>query len=119
MLCYSVIALWRLAEPDQFGAIIICPDGVLGLLQLKHIARIELGAQSYDSFATLDGDPAVNIGIFLQTGANALAVAEAVNAKLDELAANFPQDMIYSVPFDTTRFVNASIEEVTHTLIEA
>lgn len=119
VLTYSVIAQGRLAEPEQFGEIIIRAGGAQGMLQLKDIARIELGAQSYDSFATLDGDPAVNIGIFLQTGANALAVAEAVNAKLDELAANFPQDMIYSVPFDTTRFVNASIEEVTHTLIEA
>src|SRR5690554_1082791 len=119
VLTYSVIAQGRLAEPEQFGEIIIRAGGAQGMLQLKDIARVELGAQSYDSFATLDGNPAVNIGIFLQTGANALAVAEAVNAKLDELADRFPQDMIYSVPFDTTRFVNASIEEVTHTLIEA
>ncbi len=119
VLTYTVTARGRLAEPEQFGEIIIRAEGPQGLLRLKDVARVELGAQSYDSFATLDGKPAVNIGIFLQTGANALAVAEAVNARLAELADNFPEDLTYSVPFDTTRFVVASIDSVIHTLFEA
>ncbi len=119
VLTYTVTAQGRLAEPEQFGDIIIRAQGSQGLLRLKDVARVELGAQSYDSFATLDGKPAVNIGIFLQTGANALAVAEAVNARLAELADSFPDDLTYSVPFDTTRFVVASIDSVIHTLLEA
>src|SRR5690606_28621185 len=109
----------RLTEPEQLGEIIIRAQGPQGLLRLKDVARVELGAQSYDSCATLDGKPAVNIGIFLQTGANALAVAEAVNTRLAELADSFPDDLTYSVPFDTTRFVVASIDSVIHTLFEA
>src|SRR5690606_24660671 len=119
VLTYTVTARGRLEEPEQFGDIIIRAQGPQGLLRLKDVARVELGAQSYDSFATLDGKPAVNIGIFLQTGANALAVAEAVNTRLAELADGFPDDLTYSVPFDTTRFVVASIDSVIHTLFEA
>ena len=68
---------------------------------------------------TLDGQPTIAMGVFLQTGANALEVAEKVQARMDELKVKFPEGMGYVIPFDTTRFVSASIHEVVKTLIEA
>ena len=79
----------------------------------------ELGAYSYDHQVTLDGQPTIAMGVFLQTGANALEVAERVRGKMDELKGKFPEGMGYVIPFDTTRFVSASINEVVKTLIEA
>jgi len=119
VLTYTVTAQGRLVDPEQFGNIIVRASGPGGLLRLKDVARVELGAQTYDSSSTLDGKPSINMGVFLQSGANALAVAEAVNATLEDMATRFPDDMTYSVPFDTTRFVNASINEVVKTLLEA
>ncbi|HEX5515909.1 MAG TPA: multidrug efflux RND transporter permease subunit [Gammaproteobacteria bacterium] len=119
MLTYTVTARGRLAEPEQFGEIIIRAGGSRGFLRLKDIARIELGAQQYDAFTTVDGAPSVGMGVYLQTGANALEVADIVRARMDELQGGFPQGMSYLIPFDTTRFVDASIREVVKTLLEA
>ncbi len=82
-------------------------------------ARVELGAQTYSIAFALNGKPAAGIAIYQLPDANALNVATAVNARMAELAKSFPQGLAYSVPFDTTRFVNASINEVYKTLIEA
>ncbi len=89
------------------------------MLRLRDVARIELGAYSYEQRVTLDGQPTIAMGVFLQTGANALEVAQAVRAKMTELKQKFPEGMDYVIPFDTTRFVSASINEVKNTLIEA
>ena len=118
-LVYTVTAKGRLLSPEEFGNIVIRASGPGGVLRLKDVARIELGAYSYDQQVTLDGQPTIAMGVFLQTGANALEVAERVRGKMDELKGKFPEGMGYVIPFDTTRFVSASINEVVKTLIEA
>lgn len=118
-LVYTVTAKGRLLSEEEFGNIVIRASGPGGVLRLKDIARIELGAYSYDQRVTLDGQPTIAMGVFLQTGANALEVAAAVQAKMVELKTKFPEAMDYVIPFDTTRFVSASIHEVVHTLVEA
>ena len=94
---------------SEFGNIVIRSSGPGGLLRLKDVARIELGAYSYDQRVTLDGQPTIAMGVFLQTGANALEVADAVRVKMAELKVKFPEAMDFVIPFDTTRFVSASI----------
>ena len=90
-----------------------------GVLRIKDVARVELGAQSYDTYNLLSGKPAIGMAVFLQSGGNALEVAQAVRDKMNELKQSFPQGVDYAMPFDTTRFVSASIEEVTKTILEA
>jgi multidrug efflux pump len=118
-LVYTVTAKGRLIDPEQFGNIIIKADGPNGVLYLKDVARIELGAQNYNVASTLDGTPGVAIPIFLQTGANALDTAKNIKVKMEELKAEFPAGMQYSIPYDTSDFVKATINEVFHTFAEA
>lgn len=118
-LVYTVTAKGRLLTPEEFGNIVIRASGPGGVLRLRDVARIELGAYSYDQSATLDGKPTIAMGVFLQTGANALDVAKRVTEKMDTLQKKFPEGMSYVIPFDTTRFVSASINEVVKTLVEA
>lgn len=109
----------RLTTPEQFGAIVIRahPDG--SVLQVKDVARIELGAQNQDTFSRLNGDPSVTIGIYLSPGANALTVAKTVNATLDKLRARFPEGLQARVVHDSTVFVRDTISAVIQALIEA
>lgn len=118
-MVYTVSARGRLVEPEEFGEIVIRSDAGGGVLRLKDVARIELGAQSYDSVNTLDGKPAVSMATFLQTGGNALEVADAIRARMKELKTSFPPGVDFLTPFDPTRFVEASIKEVTKTILEA
>lgn len=118
-LAYTVIAKGRLLEPEQFGNIAIRGSGSRGVLYLKDVARIELGSQSYNVRTTLNGQPGTGIPIFLQSGANAIDTANAIKAKMDELSLRFPEGMEYVVPYDTSKFVKASIWEVIKTLGEA
>ena len=118
-LTYTVTAKGRLATPEAFGNIVIRSQGPSGTLRLKDVARIELGAANYDANTTLLGKPVSSVGIFLQSGANALETADRVRAKLEELKQRFPDGVDYVIPFDTTKFVNASIKEVVKTLFEA
>jgi len=118
-LSVPIITPSRLATPEEFGNIILRSNGAAGTLRLKDVARLELGAQSYEQQATLNGKTAVGVRVFLAPGANALDVADAVKAKVAKLAKRFPAGVNYDIPFDTTRFVTASIREVEHTLFEA
>ena len=118
-LVYTVTARGRLAEPEEFENIILRSSGPGGVLRLKDVARVQLGAVSYDVFTSVDGKPTVGVGVFLQSGANALAVANAVRQAAEELSKNFPEGVSYIIPFDTTRFVQASIREVIITLMIA
>ncbi|WP_263770006.1 efflux RND transporter permease subunit [Propionivibrio soli] len=118
-LVYTVTAKGRLTTPDEFGNIVVRAKGPKGILYLKDVARIELGAQSYDSTTTMAGKPVTGIGIYLQSGANALEVSKRVRARMEELKERFPTGVDYLIPFDTTKFVKASITEVVHTLVEA
>jgi hydrophobe/amphiphile efflux-1 (HAE1) family protein len=117
-IVYTVTAQGRLVEPEQFGEIVVRASGP-GILRLKDIARIELGALNYDTSNTLDGQPTIGMATYLQPGANALEVAKSVRARMDELKPMFPQGVDYAIPFDTTRFVDASIKEVNKTIFEA
>ncbi|HQZ44778.1 MAG TPA: multidrug efflux RND transporter permease subunit [Usitatibacteraceae bacterium] len=118
-LVYTITAKGRLAEPKEFEEIIIRanPDG--SRLRLKDVARVELASKDYGFIGKVNGKPATLMGIFLQPGANALDVAKEVRATVDELSARFPPGLTYSVPYDTTRFVEVSIREVVKTLAEA
>jgi multidrug efflux pump len=118
-LVYTVTAKGRLVDPDQFGNIILRADGPNGVLYLKDVARIELGAQNYNVTSALDGQPGVAIPIFLQTGANALDTAKNIKLKMQELQETFPKGMLYTIPYDTSDFVKATIDEVFHTFGEA
>lgn len=118
-LVYTVTAKGRLVDPEQFGNIILRADGPNGVLYLKDVARIELGAQNYNVTSALDGQPGVAIPIFLQTGANALDTAANIKSKMQELQQTFPKGMQFSIPYDTSDFVKATIEEVLHTFGEA
>lgn len=119
MLVYTVTAKGRLIDPEQFGSIVLRANGPSGALYLRDVARIELGAQNYDITTTLDGKPTIGMAVFLQTGANALSTSDAVHAKMEEIKTKFPAGVEYVIPFDTTRFVRASIKEVVHTLGQA
>ena len=116
---YSATTPARLIDPAEFENIIIRSDEIGGALRLKDVARVELGALTYGFTGTLNGAPTVPIGVFLQPGANALQVAAAVKATMDNVAKRFPDDLRYDIPFNTTRFVEVSIEEVIITFIEA
>jgi hydrophobe/amphiphile efflux-1 (HAE1) family protein len=118
-LTYTVVTKGRLVEASQFGDIVLRSSGPGGVLRVKDVARVELGAQSYDASSFVRERPGVPIGIFLATGANALDVEKAVKAKLEEFKPSFPEGIEYTIPFDTTLFVKASITEVVHTFIEA
>ncbi len=110
-------------DVEQFEDIIVKTDTAAGgsrsITRLRDIARVELGAQTYSQFFTMDGKAAAGIAIFQLPEANALDIAKEVQVKLVELSKDFPPGIDYSIPFDTTKFVSASITEVYHTLIEA
>ncbi len=108
-----------LTTPEEFQQILVrtMPDGAT--VRLQDVARVELGAESYMMEGRFNGQPAAGMGIRLASGANAVATAEAVRHRLDELSANFPTGVRTVVPYDTTPFVEKSIEEVVKTLIEA
>mgnify|MGYP003318929319 CR=1 FL=1 len=93
--------------------------GADGIVRIKDIARVEVGNRSYDNYNSLDGKRAVTVGVYLQTGANAMSTAELVKAKIDELAPMFPESIQHTITDDTTVFVKASLKEVGKTLFEA
>ncbi|MEW6330823.1 MAG: multidrug efflux RND transporter permease subunit [Pseudomonadota bacterium] len=118
-LVYTITTKGRLSEVREFENIIVRanPDG--STLRLRDVARIELGSKDYDFIGRVNGKQATLVGIFLQPGANALEVADEVNATIAELAQRFPDGVEHSVVYDTTRFVKVSIREVVKTLAEA
>jgi multidrug efflux pump len=118
-IVYTVTTRGRLVEPEEFGNIVLRASGPGGVLRLRDVARIELGAQNYDTDVTVDGQPTVGVGVFLQSGANALEVADAVRGTVSGMSKSFPSGIEYLIPFDTTQFVQASIKEVIHTLLIA
>ncbi len=120
MFEYQVNALGRLRTPEEFGNIILrAGTSSNGVVRLKDVARIELGALQYTSSATLDKNPTVVLGVFQMPGSNALDLDRQVRAKMAELARHFPKGMTYSIKYDTTKFVSASMKEVVLTLTEA
>jgi multidrug efflux pump len=130
----TMSALGRLDTERQFGNIIL-KTGAPGALQgdsassgggpsspvvyVRDVARVELGAQSYDQTATADGQPSVNMAVFLLPGANALEVADAIKERMKELKSRFPPGLEYDYYYDTTPFIQRSVEEVVNTLVIA
>jgi HAE1 family hydrophobic/amphiphilic exporter-1 len=116
---YTVTTKGRLSEPEEFGNIIIRmePDG--SAVRVKDVARVELGAQAYSASGRLDGRPAVVLAVYQTPDANALATADAVKERLEELSLSFPEGMEHAVLYDTTNFIRASIDEVIQTLFIA
>ena len=115
----TVVVDGQLSSVEQFGRIVLRanPDG--STVRLKDVARIELGAQTYATSARLNGKPSTGIGVQLSPSGNALATAEAVRAKMHELEKYFPPGMQWKIPYDSSRFVRISIEQVAKTLLEA
>ena len=118
---YTVNIAGRLDDASQYEDIIVKVDNSDGgrIVRIRDIGRVELGSQSYSKDFTQDGKPAAGIAIFQLPAANALEVSTLVAAKMAELKKDFPQGLEYSIPFNTTWFVSASIDEVWKTLFEA
>src|SRR3954451_13699532 len=116
---YTVRAPGRLPSAEEFGEIIVRaqPDG--GILRLKDVARIELGAQTYALQGRLNGKPAALLAIYQLPGSNAVKTAEGVRKLMKEAKTRFPQGLDYAIPLDTTLAVSEGIKEIKHTLFEA
>ncbi|MCA0176027.1 MAG: efflux RND transporter permease subunit [Proteobacteria bacterium] len=115
----TVNAQSRLQTPEQFRAIIVRSNADGSVLRLSDVARVELGAESYNFVSRYNGQPATGVAISLATNANALATAQGVEAALERLRPTFPEGIKTVTPFDSTPFVRVSIENVIETLIEA
>jgi len=105
--------------PEQFGQILIKVDEQGEMTRLRDVARLEMGSQNYSQFFRLGDRPAGGIAIYQLPSANAIAVAKAVRTEMEKISKNFPKEIKWEIPFDTTMFVTASISEVYHTLFEA
>ena len=108
-----------LDTPEQFGEIILKATDQGEITRIKDVARIEMGSQNYGQFFKLDDKAAAGIAIYQMPSANAIAVGKAVRDEMERMARTFPKEISWSIPFDTTTFVTASINEVYHTLYEA
>ena len=116
---YGIVSKGRLVETQEFENIILKASSNGEVVRLKDVGRVERGFQNYDFVGKLDGEPVVVLSIYLQPGANALAVATKVREKMQELSQRFPKGVEYLIPYDTTKFIEVSIAEVVHTLFEA
>ena len=115
----GIQATGRLTTTEQFGDIIVKRDDQGRLTRLRDVARIELGAQDYTINARLNGKPMTAIAITQLPGSNALSTAEAVKAEIARASESFPPGLHYSIPYNPTEYISASIEAVEHTLVEA
>jgi HAE1 family hydrophobic/amphiphilic exporter-1 len=116
---YTLNVLGRFDDPEQFANVIVKTGSAGEITRIRDIGRVELGAQTYGQVFALDGRPSAGIAVFQSPGANAIQVGDEVGRKMKALAAEFPQGLVYGIPFDTTKFVRASINEVYKTLFEA
>ncbi len=116
---FTVTTQGRFDKVDEFENIILKTNKDGSTLRLKEVARVELGSNSYNVNSTQNNHAMVPIGINLQSGANALQTVKLVKAKMSQLAVAFPEDMSYNIPYDTTKFVEISVNEVVKTFIEA
>jgi HAE1 family hydrophobic/amphiphilic exporter-1 len=117
----TVSTTGRLKDVAQFEDIIVktAQDQAGRVVRVKDLAKVELGGRTYDRFAQKDGKPGALIPVYLLPGANALDVADKVKARVAELAKSFPEGIVMEIPFNTTKFVEAGIEDVYKTLFEA
>ena len=118
-LTVPVLTQGRLSEVSDYENIILRADADGTIIRLKDVARIELGSRSYELFGRANGRSTTLLLVYLQNGANALETMELVRAELDDASESFPEGVHYEVPYDTTEFISASMDEVIHTLLEA
>ncbi|SHL13708.1 efflux RND transporter permease subunit [Bradyrhizobium lablabi] len=116
---YTLNVNGRLDDKSQFEDVIVKTGNNGDVTRVRDVGWVELGAQTYSQVFSLNNKPSTGIGVFQSPGANALEVEAAVQKKMVDLAKAFPQDITYATPFDTTKFVSESINEVYKTLIEA
>src|SRR5680860_1419240 len=119
MLNATITAQSLLTTPEDFRQIVIRAETDGGLVLINDVARVELGAENYGTISRFNQQAASGLAISLAPGANALDTATAVEARVEELAEFFPDGVTYVIPYDTTPFVEISIEEVIKTLVEA
>src|SRR5580698_2730792 len=116
---YSVRAQGRLTSPEQFEQIVVRETPDTGIVRLRDVARVELGAQDYSIIGGLDGKPSAVIAIYQLPGSNAVDTAAGVRKLFAEAKKRFPDDLDYTIPVDTTRAVNEGIKEIVETLLIA
>ncbi|GAB2693585.1 efflux RND transporter permease subunit [Aliiglaciecola aliphaticivorans] len=116
---FSATTTEQLSSPEEFEQIILRADAQGNMLRLGDVAKVELGSQNYDFWATYNGQDAVPMRIFLQPGANALDTATLIREALDDMSSRFPDGIDYYIPYDTTEFIEISVQEVVTTLIIA
>ncbi|MGH7178201.1 MAG: efflux RND transporter permease subunit, partial [Tepidisphaeraceae bacterium] len=116
---YTVSALGRLTDPQQFADIVVKTGSDGKITRVRDVARVELGAADYGAATSYNGQPSVGMGVSQLPGSNAISTANAVYAKMEELKKNFPPGVDYAIPYDTTIFVRDSIKDVVVTLFEA
>jgi multidrug efflux pump subunit AcrB len=116
---YTITTLGRLTDAEEFRNIVIKNDPQGRLVRVRDVATVELGAQSYDATCTLNGKPSVALSLYQRPGSNALETAQQIKAKMQELETRFPHGVEYSIVYDTTPFINESINEVFKTLLDA
>src|SRR4030088_3112776 len=116
---YTLNVNGRRDDVSEFEDVIVKTGNNGDVTRVRDVGSVELGAQTYSQIFSLNKHPATGIGVFQSPGANALEVEKAVKKKMATLATAFPQDVKFDIPFDTTKFVSASIDEVYKTLIEA
>ena len=115
----TIVVNGQLADPQQFGAVMLRANADGSTVRLRDVARIELGAQSYGTFSRLNGQPSTGIGVQLSPTGNALATADAVQQRMEQLKAHFPPGFAYRIPYNTAKFVRISITQVVETLAVA
>lgn len=118
-LTISFKSTGRLSTPEEFNNIILKADPDGSIVFIKDVGYTELGAQNYDVNGKINGVPTISIAIYQQFGANALNVADDIKKKMKQIADRFPVGIEYSIPYDTTLFVKASIKEVAKTILES
>ncbi len=116
---FTITTLGRLSDSDQFADMILKTDNQGGVVRLRDVGRVELGAQGYDQACTLDGRPTVALSVYQRPGSNALETAELVSQKMEELKERFPEGVDYAIVYDTTPFITESVNEVFKTLRDA
>ncbi|MDG3006711.1 efflux RND transporter permease subunit [Paludisphaera mucosa] len=116
---FTITTLGRLSESEQFADMILKADQMGGIVRLRDVAEVELGAQGYDQACTLDGRPTVALSVYQRPGSNALETARNVRAKMEELKERFPEGVDYAIAYDTTPFITESVNEVFKTLRDA
>ncbi|MFZ4610079.1 MAG: efflux RND transporter permease subunit, partial [Gemmataceae bacterium] len=115
----TVTTLGRLSDPDQFEGIVVKASASGQMVYLRDVARVELGAQNYDSYASRNGMDSANMLVYQLPGSNAIDVARSVRVAMEKIKPTLPEGLEYNIPFDTTKFVEAAIQSVYTTLIEA